>query len=137
MKILVTGGTGYIGSHTVLELLKNNYEVIIIDNLSNSKIEVVEKLKQLSKKEFVFIKGDVCDYDLLKSIFKENKIDAVVHFAGYKAVGESVSNPIKYYDNNINSTLVLIKVMKEYNCKKIVFSSSATVYGKPESLPIK
>lgn len=137
MKILVTGGTGYIGSHTVLELLKNNYEVIIIDNLSNSKIEVVEKLKQLSKKEFVFIKGDVCNYDLLKSIFKENKIDAVVHFAGYKAVGESVSNPIKYYDNNINSTLVLIKVMKEYNCKKIVFSSSATVYGKPESLPIK
>lgn len=136
MKILVTGGTGYIGSHTVLELLKNKYEVVIIDNLSNSKIDVVDKIKKLSNKDFEFIKGDVCCYDTVKKIFKNNKIDAVIHFAGLKAVGESVEKPLEYYDNNLNSTINLIKVMKEFNCKKIVFSSSATVYGIPKTLPL-
>ena len=137
MKILVTGGTGYIGSHTVVELLNNGYEVIIVDNLVNSKIEVVDKLKKLTNKEFVFIKGDVCDYELMTKIFDENKIDAVIHFAGLKAVGESVEKPLEYYENNVGSTMNLVKVMKEHNCKNIVFSSSATVYGTPETLPIK
>lgn len=137
MKVLVTGGTGYIGSHTVVELLNNGYEVIIVDNLVNSKIEVVDKLKKLTNKEFVFIKGDVCDYELLTKIFDDNKIDAVIHFAGLKAVGESVEKPLEYYENNVGSTMNLVKVMKEHNCKNIVFSSSATVYGTPETLPIK
>lgn len=137
MKVLVTGGTGYIGSHTVVELLNNGYDVIIIDNLINSKIEVVDKIKKLTNKEFTFIKGDVCDYELLTKIFDDNTIDAVIHFAGLKAVGESVEKPLEYYDNNINSTINLIKVMKEHNCKNIVFSSSATVYGTPKTLPIK
>ena len=101
MKVLVTGGTGYIGSHTVVELLNNGYEVIIVDNLVNSKIEVVDKLKKLTNKEFVFIKGDVCDYELMTKIFDENKIDAVIHFAGLKAVGESVEKPLEYYENNV------------------------------------
>ena len=137
MKVLVTGGTGYIGSHTVVELLSNGYDVIIIDNLVNSKIEVVDKLKKLTNKEFTFIKGDVCDYELLTKIFDDNKIDAVIHFAGLKAVGESVEKPLEYYENNVGSTLNLVKVMKEHNCKNIVFSSSATVYGTPKTLPIK
>ena len=137
MKVLVAGGTGYIGSHTVVELLNSGYEVIIIDNLVNSKIEVVDKLKKLTNKEFTFIKGDVCDYELLKKIFDDNKIDAVIHFAGLKAVGESVEKPLEYYENNVGSTLTLVKVMKEHNCKNIVFSSSATVYGTPKTLPIK
>ena len=137
MKVLVTGGTGYIGSHTVVELLSNGYDVIIIDNLVNSKIEVVDKLKKLTNKELTFIKGDVCDYELLTKIFDDNKIDAVIHFAGLKAVGESVEKPLEYYENNVGSTLNLIKVMKEHNCKNIVFSSSATVYGTPKTLPIK
>ena len=137
MKVLVTGGTGYIGSHTVVELLNNGYEVIIVDNLVNSKIEVVDKIKTLTNKEFTFIKGDVCDYELMTKIFDENKIDAVIHFAGLKAVGESVEKPLEYYENNVGSTMNLVKVMKEHNCKNIVFSSSATVYGTPETLPIK
>lgn len=137
MKVLVTGGTGYIGSHTVVELLNNGYEVIIVDNLVNSKIEVVDKIKTLTNKEFTFIKGDVCDYELMTKIFDENKIDAVIHFAGLKAVGESVEKPLEYYENNVGSTMNLVKVMKEHNCKNIVFSSSATVYGTPEALPIK
>lgn len=137
MKVLVTGGTGYIGSHTVVELLSNGYDVIIIDNLVNSKIEVVDKLKKLTNKELTFIKGDVCDYELLTKIFDDNKIDVVIHFAGLKAVGESVEKPLEYYENNVGSTLNLIKVMKEHNCKNIVFSSSATVYGTPKTLPIK
>ena len=135
-KILVTGGTGYIGSHTVVELLNDGYEVIVIDNLSNSKVEVVDKIKQLTNKEFEFIEGDVCCYDTVKKIFDNNKIEAVIHFAGSKAVGESVEKPILYYENNIGSTINLVKVMKEYNCKKIVFSSSATVYGIPKVLPL-
>ena len=132
MKILVTGGTGYIGSHTVCELLDNNYEVVIIDNLVNSKIEVLDSIKTITGKDVKFYQGDVQDRDLLNKIFKENKIDGVIHFAGLKAVGESVQKPILYYDNNLNSTLVLLSVMAENNCKNIVFSSSATVYGDPE-----
>lgn len=136
MKILVTGGTGYIGSHAALELLNNNYEVVIIDNLCNSKRNVIKKLEKLTGKVITFYEGDVCNYETVTEIFKNHKIDAVMHFAGLKAVGESVEKPIEYYDNNINSTLILIKVMKEYNCKKIVFSSSATVYGIPKKLPL-
>ena len=137
MKILVTGGTGYIGSHTVVELLNNNYEVVIIDNLYNSKRDVVDKIEKITGKSVVFYEGDVCDKTLLKRIFEGHKIDAVIHFAGYKAVGESVQKPIMYYRNNIDSTLALCEVMKEYNVRNIVFSSSATVYGTPKSLPIK
>ena len=137
MKILVTGGCGFIGSHTCVELLNNNYDVVIIDNLSNSKEDVVEKIETITNKKVDFYKGDVCDKDILNKIFKAHKIDAVIHFAGFKAVGESVSKPLMYYHNNLLSTINLCEVMKEYNCKKIVFSSSATVYGKPKSLPIK
>lgn len=136
MKILVTGATGYIGSHTTVELLKNNYEVIGIDNFVNSKREVVGKIEKVSSKKFEFIEGDVRDLEKLNKIFQENDIEAVIHFAGLKAVGESVSMPIEYYDNNINSTLSLIKVMKNYGCRKFIFSSSATVYGTPNKLPI-
>lgn len=137
MKILVTGGTGYIGSHTVVELLDAGYEVVVIDNLSNSKIDVVDKEKKISNREFKFYEGDCCNKELLKKIFIENKIDAVIHFAGFKAVGESVRLPLKYYRNNLDSTISLLEVMNEFNCKKIAFSSSATVYGKPETLPIR
>ena len=136
MKILVTGGTGYIGSHTVCELLDNGYEVVIIDNLVNSKIDVLDSIKTITGKDVKFYQGDVQNRDLLNTIFKENKIDGVIHFAGLKAVGESVQKPILYYDNNLNSTLVLLSVMAENNCKNIVFSSSATVYGNPEMLPL-
>lgn len=137
MKILVTGGTGYIGSHTCVELLDAGYEIVVIDNLSNSKIEVVDKIKEITGKDFKFYEGDCCDKNILTKIFKENEIDAVIHFAGFKAVGESVLKPLKYYRNNLDSTITLLEVMNEYNCKKIAFSSSATVYGKPETLPIK
>ena len=135
--ILVTGGLGYIGSHTVVELIKNNYEVVIIDNLSNSKIDVLDKLKKITGKDIKLYQEDVCDKDALRKIFKENKIDSVIHFAGYKAVGESVLKPLMYYRNNIDSTLSLLEVMQENNCFNIIFSSSATVYGNPKSLPIK
>jgi len=137
MKILVTGGCGYIGSHTCVELLNENYEVVIIDNLSNSKEDVIDKIEKISNKKVKFYKGDLRDEALLKNIFKENNIDAVIHFAGLKAVGESVSYPLKYYENNIGSTISLLNIMNENNCKKIIFSSSATVYGSPETLPIK
>lgn len=137
MKILVTGGTGYIGSHTAIELLDNGYEVVIVDNLSNSKKEVVDRIKDITGKDVTFYEGNVCDKELLHKIFNDNKIEAVIHFAGYKAVGESVKNPLMYYRNNIDSTLSLCEVMNEYNVKNIVFSSSATVYGNPKSLPIK
>lgn len=137
MKVLVTGGCGYIGSHTVCELLDNSYEVVIVDNLSNSKEEVIDKIKEISGKDVTFYKGDVCDKILMEKIFSENNIDAVIHFAGLKAVGESVAKPILYYRNNLDSTLTLLEVMDEHNCKKIVFSSSATVYGSPKELPIK
>ena len=134
--ILVTGGLGYIGSHTVVELLDNNYDVVVIDNLSNSKIEVLDKLKKITGKDIKFYQNDVCDKEALRKIFKENKIDGVIHFAGFKAVGESVAKPLMYYRNNIDSTLSLLEVMGEFNCYNIIFSSSATVYGSPKSLPI-
>ena len=137
MKILVTGGTGYIGSHTVVELLNNNYDVIVIDNLYNSKKEVIDKISEITRKDVIFYEGDVCDKELLRKIFIEHKIAAVMHFAGYKAVGESVEKPIMYYRNNIDSTLSLCEIMNEFNVKNIVFSSSATVYGTPKCLPIK
>lgn len=134
-KILVTGGTGFIGSHTCVELLANGYEIVIADNLSNSKEAVVGRIEKISGKKVTFYNADVCDYDALSTIFRENVIDAVIHFAGLKAVGESVQKPLEYYTNNINGTLVLLKVMREYNCKKIVFSSSATVYGINNKAP--
>ena len=137
MKILVTGCTGYIGSHTVVELLNNNYEVIGLDNFSNSKRETLNKIKQITNKEINFYEGNMLDEQLLNKIFKENKIDAVIDFAAYKAVGDSVKKPIEYYINNVSSVLTLLKVMKENNVKTIVFSSSATVYGTPKELPIK
>lgn len=137
MKILVTGGCGYIGSHTAVELLNNSYDVVIIDNFSNSKKDVLPKIKCITNKDFQFYEGDVCNRDILEKIFTENKIDAVIHFAGYKAVGESVAKPLKYYRNNLDSTIALLEVMQKHNCKKLVFSSSATVYGSPKSLPIK
>lgn len=137
MKILVTGGTGFIGSHTCVELLDSGYDVVIIDNLSNSKREVADYIEKITNKSVTFYEGDVCDKEILRKIFKENKIDAVIHFAGYKAVGESVLKPLMYYRNNILSTLSLLEVMNEFNVKKIAFSSSATVYGKPKALPIK
>ena len=136
MTILVTGGTGYIGSHTVIELINNKYDVVIIDNLSNSKIDVIDKIEKITGVRPKFYLGDVCDKDILNKIFGENKIDAVIHFAGYKAVGESVEKPLMYYRNNIDSTLSLCEVMKEHKCMNFVFSSSATVYGTPERLPL-
>ena len=137
MNILVTGGCGYIGSHTCCELLNKGHNVIIIDNLSNSKKEVVNYIKEITGHDVTLYIGDVCDKDLLRKIFNENKIDSVIHFAGYKAVGESVKLPLKYYRNNLDSTLSLCEVMSEFDCKNLVFSSSATVYGIPKKLPIK
>lgn len=135
-KILITGGAGYIGSHTAVELLKNGEELVIVDNFSNSSPEVLEKIKKITGKDFKFYELDLLDEEKLDNVFKENKIEAVIHFAGLKAVGESVEKPIEYYHNNITGTLILLKTMKKYNCKKIVFSSSATVYGNPQKLPI-
>lgn len=136
MKILVTGGTGFIGSHTCVELLESGNEVVIIDNLYNSQKDVVEKIEEITGKHVDFYEGDVCDKECLEPIFIKHKIDAVIHFAGYKAVGESVEKPIMYYENNLMSTLTLCKVMSECGCKRLVFSSSATVYGNPASVPI-
>ncbi len=136
MKILVTGGCGYIGSHTCVELLESGYEVVIVDNLSNSKEDVIDKIKTITGKKVKLYKEDVCNYTAMDKIFEKEKVDAVIHFAGYKAVGESVSKPLMYYRNNLDSTLTLLEVMTKHNCKKIAFSSSATVYGKPKKLPI-
>lgn len=136
MRVLVTGGAGYIGSHTVVMLLENGYDVVVVDNFSNSKPVVLDKIKEITGKDFKFYELDVCNKEALSLVFSENEIDAVIHFAGYKAVGESVSMPLMYYRNNIDSTLSLLEVMNEYGVKKIVFSSSATVYGSPERLPI-
>lgn len=137
MSILVTGGTGYIGSHTVIELLKNGEEIVVVDNLSNSKIEMVDKIKKLSGKDFKFYQVDLLDRENLEKVFQENDIKEVIHFAGLKAVGESCEKPIEYYHNNITGTLILVDLMRKYDCKKIVFSSSATVYGDPATVPIK
>ena len=136
MAILVTGGTGYIGSHTVLELLDAGYEVVVLDNLYNSSKVSLERVKELTGKDVKFYEADIRDEEALKSIFEKEKIDSCIHFAGLKAVGESVSKPWLYYDNNVHGTLTLLKVMNEYNVKKIVFSSSATVYGAPAFVPI-
>ena len=138
MSVLVTGGAGYIGSHTVVELLNRGEEIVIVDNFSNSKPEMLDKIKQITNKDFKFYEVDLLDRENLDKVFAENpEIDSVIHFAGLKAVGESVAKPIEYYHNNITGTLVLLDVMKKYNCKKIVFSSSATVYGNPKTVPIK
>ncbi len=137
MRILVTGGTGYIGSHTVLELLKAGYEVSVVDNLDNSCEQALERVHEICGKEAAFYKNDIRDREALKEIFAKEKPEAVIHFAGLKAVGESVAKPLMYYDNNITGTLTLLEAMKEAWCKNIVFSSSATVYGKPGSVPIR
>ena len=137
MGILVTGGAGFIGSHTVVELLEKNEDIIIVDNFVNSKPDVLDKIRMISKKNFKFYEVDLLDEEKLERVFKENSIDAVIHFAGLKAVGESVEKPVEYYHNNITGTLVLLQLMKKYNCKKIIFSSSATVYGVPKEVPIK
>lgn len=136
MCILVTGGAGYIGSHTVCMLLDNDYEVVVVDNFSNSKPSVLDNIRKITGKDFKFYEIDICDKEAISKVFDENEIDAVIHFAGYKAVGESVSLPLKYYRNNIDSTLSLLEAMNEHGVKKIVFSSSATVYGDPEFLPL-
>lgn len=136
MSILVTGGAGYIGSHTVVELLERDEELVIVDNFVNSKPEALNRIKKITGKDFKFYEVDILDEENLEKVFKENNIESVIHFAGLKAVGESVAKPIEYYHNNITGTLVLLKLMKKYNCKKIVFSSSATVYGDPEIVPI-
>ena len=137
MKILVTGGTGFIGSHTVVELLNEGYEVVIVDNLYNSKALVVDRIETITGKRPTFYKVDVTDREALTEVFeKEPGIEAVIHFAGYKAVGESTRKPIEYYTNNLYSTLVLTDVMRKHGVKKIVFSSSATVYGDPAIIPI-
>ena len=137
MKVLVTGGLGYIGSHTCVELLTEGHEVVVLDNLSNSKEEVKDKIKKITGKDIKFYLGDMIDENLIDKIFLTEQIDAVIDFAAYKAVGESVQKPIEYYTNNISTVLVLLKVMKKYEVKKLVFSSSATVYGDPKRVPIK
>lgn len=133
--VLVTGGTGFIGSHTVISLYENGYDVIIVDNLSNSKTEVLNRLKIITGNEFKFYKIDCCDKEALRVVFEENHIDSVIHFAGLKAVGESVGMPVEYYSNNINSMLTVVELMKEYGVNDLVFSSSATVYGMSEDVP--
>ena len=134
--ILVTGGAGYIGSHTCVELLENGYNVIVVDNFSNSCMESIKRVEIITGKSIKFYELDCCKKDEFEKVFAENKIDAVIHFAGLKAVGESVSIPMKYYQNNLISTLFLVELMEKYNCNNLVFSSSATVYGDPVSVPI-
>jgi len=136
-KILVTGGAGYIGSHTCIELIKASYEVVVVDNLSNSSLESLKRVEKLSGSEIPFYKVDVRDKDSLTEVFHQHSIDGVIHFAGLKAVGESVEKPIEYYDTNVGGTFILSKVMRTFNCKTFVFSSSATVYGDPHTVPIK
>lgn len=136
MKILVTGGAGYIASHTNVLLLEQGYDVVVVDNLCNSSVESIKRVETLTGKKIAFYEGDCRDESILTTIFTEHKIDAVIHFAGLKAVGESCAKPSLYYDNNLNSNLMLAKVMAKFGCKKIVFSSSATVYGVPKTLPL-
>lgn len=133
--ILVTGGAGFIGSHTSVELLEAGYDIVILDNFSNSKPEALNRIKKITGKDFKFYKADLLDIDAVRNVFSENKIDSVIHFAGLKAVGESVRKPIEYYHNNITGTLMLITAMRETGVKKIVFSSSATVYGMHNKAP--
>jgi UDP-glucose 4-epimerase len=136
MKILVTGGAGYIGSHTCLELLKKNYEVVVIDNLSNSKEESLKRVQKLAGKELEFYKVELLDKNSLDAVFSKHPFDAVIHFAGFKAIGESVEIPLRYYHNNVTGTISLCEIMVKHNVKNLVFSSSATVYGDPHSVPI-
>ena len=136
MSVLVTGGAGYIGSHTVIQLLENNKNVVIVDNFSNSNPIVLDRIKQITNKDFKFYEIDTTNQEELEIVFKENKIDSVIHFAAYKAVGESVEKPLDYYTNNIVNTLSVLNLMKKYDVKKFVFSSSATVYGDPHTCPI-
>jgi len=135
--VLVTGGAGFIGSHTCVELLDAGYEIIVMDNFANSKPESLSRIKKITSKDFKFYQTDMLDFDGMTKIFSENKVDAVIHFAGLKAVGESVSKPLEYYHNNIAGTLELLRAMRQYGCKKIVFSSSATVYGMNNPVPYK
>ncbi len=137
MSVLLTGGLGYIGSHTAVELLNKGYDIIIVDDLSNSKIEVKDKIKKITGKDFKFIQADLKDYNLTEEIFANNNISAIIHFAGYKAVGESVQKPVMYYENNLMSTLNLLKCMEKFNVFNMVFSSSATVYGVNQEMPLK
>ena len=134
--ILVTGGCGYIGSHTVLELLNKNYQVVVVDNFSNSSFEGLRRVQKITGKEVIFYEADVRDREAMEKIFAAHKFNAVIHFAAFKAVGESCKLPLKYYENNISGTVTLLQVMEKYNVKKIIFSSSATVYGDPEKLPL-
>lgn len=134
--ILVTGGCGYIGSHTALELLNKNYQVVVVDNFSNSSFEGLRRVQKITGKEVIFYEADVRDHAAMEKIFAAHKFDAVIHFAAFKAVGESCKLPLKYYENNISGTVTLLQVMEKYNVKKIIFSSSATVYGDPERLPL-
>ena len=133
-KVLVTGGTGYIGSHTVVELLNSGKEVVIVDNLSNSKPDVVDRIKKITGKDVKFYNIDYLDKEELENVFEENEIDSVINFAGYKAVGESVKEPLKYYHNNVSGAIVLLETMQKYNVKKFVFSSSATIYGEQDDV---
>ena len=135
-KILVTGGAGYIGSHTCIELLNDNYDIVVLDNLTNSSEEALRRVQEITGKSLTFVKGDIRDRNLLNQLFSEHDFEAVIHFAGLKAVGESCEIPLDYYDNNVYGTVVLCEAMKAANVKRIVFSSSATVYGDPASLPI-
>ncbi|MFT6977378.1 MAG: UDP-glucose 4-epimerase [Shewanella psychromarinicola] len=137
MAILVTGGAGYIGTHTVVELLNAGQEVIIVDNLSNSSVEALARVHTITGKDVTFYQGDILNKALLQKVFADHSIESVIHFAGLKAVGESVEKPLKYYENNVTGTIILCQVMAENNVKNLVFSSSATVYGDPASLPIK
>ncbi len=136
MKVLVTGGLGFIGSHTVVKLIENGDEVVIVDNLYNSKLEVKDRIKEITGVECPTYVIDVQNKEELTKVFKEHRVDAVIHFAGYKAVGESCVKPLEYYDNNLNSTLVLLEVMRDYKVHNFVFSSSATVYGEPQRVPM-
>ena len=135
-KILVTGGAGFIGSHTVLELLNKNYEVVVVDNFSNSSFESIRRVQKITGKTVTFYETDIRDRAAMEKIFAEHKFDAVIHFAAFKAVGESCRMPLKYYENNLSGTVSLLQIMEKYNVKKIIFSSSATVYGDPERLPL-
>lgn len=134
--ILLTGGAGYIGSHTAVELLDRGFNVVIVDNLCNSGPESIKRIECITGKRIKFYRADIGDYHALKNVFSENEIDGVIHFAGLKAVGESVVNPLRYYENNVSGSLTLFKLLEEFGIKKIVFSSSATVYGNPERLPL-
>lgn len=136
MNILLTGGAGYIGSHTAVELIESGYSVIIADDLSNSDASVIDKIEKITGKRPLFYEGDVADHAFLEKVFCDNDIDAVIHFAGFKAVGESVEKPIEYYRNNLDTTLTLLEVMRKHGCKDLIFSSSATVYSQVEEMPL-